>query len=123
MGAIRWRSESAGAVRDGAALLAGVVRCGRCGHRMYVRYRRSGGCPTYVCSTLRSDYGLPLCQSVSAREVEAWVAREALEALQPAALEASLEVAARVDEQRHQVINDWERRVERARYEADRAGR
>src|SRR5262249_46742328 len=96
---------------------------GRCGHRMYVRYRRSGGCPTYVCSTLRSDYGLPLCQSVSAREVEAWVAQEVLEALQPAALEASLEVAAQVNEQRSQAINDWERRVERARYEADRAGR
>ncbi len=37
MAANRSRAESAGAVRDGAALLAGVVRCGRCGHRMYVR--------------------------------------------------------------------------------------
>jgi hypothetical protein len=90
---------------------------------MYVRYRRSGGCPTYVCSTLRSDYGLPLCQSVSAIGVEAWVAQEVLGALQPAALDASLEAASRVDEQRRQVIRDWERRVERARYEADRAGR
>src|SRR4051794_23949699 len=123
MAANRSRVESPGAVRDGAALLAGGVRCGRCGRRMYVRYRRSGGCPTYVCSTLRSDYGLPLCQSVSAMEVEAWVAREVLEALQPAALDASLEAASRVDEQRRQVIRDWERRVERARYEADRAGR
>ncbi|WZO96095.1 recombinase family protein [Isosphaeraceae bacterium EP7] len=123
MAANRSRVESPGAVRDGSALLAGVVRCGRCGRRMYVRYRRSGGCPTYVCSTLRSDYGLPLCQSVSAIEVEAWVAREVVEALQPAALDASLEAASRVDEQRRQVIRDWERRVERARYEADRAGR
>jgi hypothetical protein len=90
---------------------------------MYVRYRRSGGCPTYVCSTLRSDYGLPLCQSVSAIEAEAWVAQEVLGALQPAALDASLEAASRVDEQRRQVIRDWERRVERVRYEADRAGR
>jgi DNA invertase Pin-like site-specific DNA recombinase len=123
MAANRSRAESVGAVRDGAALLAGVVRRGRCGHRMYVRYRRSGGCPTYVCSTLRSDYGLPLCQSVSATGVEAWVAQEVLETLQPAALDASLEAASRVDEQRRQVIRDWERRVERARYEADRAGR
>lgn len=123
MAANRSRAESAGAVRDGAALLAGVVRCGRCGHRMYVRHRRSGGCPTYVCSTLRSDYGLPLCQSVSAVGVETWVAQEVLGALQPAALDASLEAASRVDEQRRQVIRDWERRVERARHEADRAGR
>lgn len=123
MAANRSRAESAGAVRDGAALLAGVVRCGRCGHRMYVRYRRSGHRPAYVCSTLRSDYGLPLCQSASAIEVEAWVAQEVLGALRPAALDASLEAASRADEQRRQVIRDWERRVERARYEADRAGR
>ena len=51
------------------------------------------GGPTYVCSTLRSDYGLPLCQSVSATEVEAWVAEQVLGALQPAALDASLEAA------------------------------
>jgi len=72
---------------------------------------------------LRSDYGLPLCQSASAIAIEAWVAQEVLVALRPAALDASLEAASRVDEQRCQVIRDWERRVERARYEADRAGR
>jgi hypothetical protein len=73
LAANRSRAGSAGAVRDGPALLAGVVRCGRCGKRMYVRYTRTGR-PSYMCSTLRSDYGLPVCQSTSAAEVEAWVA-------------------------------------------------
>jgi DNA invertase Pin-like site-specific DNA recombinase len=123
LAANRSRAESAGAVRGGAALLAGVVRCGRCGKRMYVRYGRAGHRPAYVCSALRSDYGLPLCQSASAAEVEAWVAEEILEALQPAALDASLDAASQVDEQRRQVIRDWERRIERARSEADRAAR
>ena len=40
LAANRSRIESAGAVRDGGALLAGVVWCGRCGRRMYVRYGR-----------------------------------------------------------------------------------
>src|SRR5512135_1531080 len=53
----RSRAESAGAVRDGSALLAGVVWCGRCGRRMYVRYGSAHRRPGYVCSTLRSDYG------------------------------------------------------------------
>ena len=123
LAANRSRAESPGSVREGAALLAGVVWCGRCGKRMFVRYGRIGRRPTYVCSTLRSDYGLPLCQSASAAEVEAWVAGEVLEALRPAALDASLDAASRVDEQRHRMIRDWERRIERARYEADRAGR
>jgi DNA invertase Pin-like site-specific DNA recombinase len=123
LAANRSRAESAGAIRDGSALLAGVVWCGRCGKRMYVRYGRTGQRPAYICSTLRSDYGLPLCQSAAAAEIEAWVAGEVLDALQPAALDASLEAASRVDEQRRQVTRDWERRIERARYEADRAAR
>ena len=90
---------------------------------MYVRYGRADRRPSYVCSTLRSDYGLPLCQSVTAAEVEAWVAEQVLEVLQPAALEASLDAAAEVEQRRRQVIRHWEQRLERARYEADRAAR
>lgn len=120
LAANRSRAESVGAVRGGAALLAGVIRCGRCGKRMYVRYRDHRRRPTYVCS---ADYGLPLCQAVSSTEVEAWVAEEVLDALQPAALEASIEAASQVDERRRQAARDWERRIERARYEADRARR
>src|SRR4051812_42870744 len=123
LAANRARAESAGAVRNGSALLAGVVWCGRCGKRMYVRYGRPDRRPSYVCSTLRSDYGLPLCQSVTAAEVETWVAEQVLEALQPAVLEASLDVAAEVEQRRRQVIRHREQRIERARYEADRAAR
>jgi DNA invertase Pin-like site-specific DNA recombinase len=119
----RSRAESAGAVRDGGGSLAGVVWCGRCGRRMYVRYGRADRRPSYICSTLRSDYGLPLCQSVTAAEVEAWVAEQVLEVLQPAAPEASLAAAAEVEQRRRQVIRHWEQRPERARYEADRAAR
>ena len=123
LAANRSRSGSAGAVRNGAALLAGVVRCGRCGKRMYVRYGRAGQGPAYVCSTLRSDYARPLCQSTSAGGVEGWVAEQILSALQPAALDASLTASAAVEDQRRQLTRHWEQRVERAKYEADRAAR
>jgi DNA invertase Pin-like site-specific DNA recombinase len=123
LAANRSRADAAGAVRGGAALLAGVVWCGRCGKRMYARYGRTGQRPSYVCSTLRSDYGLPLCRSTTAAEVEEWVTGQILEALRPAALEASLSAAAEVEEQRRQVTRHWEQRVERARHEADRAAR
>ncbi|MBV8678258.1 MAG: zinc ribbon domain-containing protein, partial [Planctomycetaceae bacterium] len=104
-------------------MLAGVVRCGRCGRRMDVRYGRADRRPSSVCSTLRSDYGLPLCQSATATEVEAWVAEQVLEVLPPAALEASLGAAAEVEQRRRGAIRHWEQRLERARYEADRAAR
>jgi len=123
LAANRSRIESAGAVRDGSALLAGVVWCGRCRRRMYVRYGSAHRRPGYVCSTLRSDYALPLCQSVGAVEIESWVAEQVLEVIQPAALEASLDAAAAVEQQRRQVARHWEQRIERARYEAERAAR
>jgi DNA invertase Pin-like site-specific DNA recombinase len=123
LAANRSRAETAGAVRDGTALLAGIVWCGRCGRRMYVRYSRQKQRPTYVCSWQRSDYGLPLCQSTSAESVETWLAEQLLAALQPAALAASLTAASEVEDRRQQQTRLWEQRLERARYEADRAAR
>jgi DNA invertase Pin-like site-specific DNA recombinase len=123
LAANRSRAEAAGAVRNGAALLAGLVWCGRCGRRMYVRYGRRSQRPAYVCSTQRSDYGLPLCQSVAAESIEAWLAQQVLAALRPAALEACLTAAAEVEERRQQLTHHWQQRLERARYEADRAAR
>jgi hypothetical protein len=90
---------------------------------MYVRYGRPGHRPSYVCSTLRSDYGLPLCQMTAAVEVEAWVAEQVLEALWPAVLEASMGSAAEVEERRRQAVRHREQRIERSRYEAERAAR
>src|SRR5947199_47705 len=70
LAANRSRAEAAGAVRDGAALLAGLVWCGRCGRRMHARYGRRGQRPSYGCSAQRADYGLPLCQSPAAASLE-----------------------------------------------------
>ena len=60
MDANRSRSQSLGAVRDGPALLAGLVACGRCGKKMTVHYQRGPGGklqPVYVCARQKSDYG------------------------------------------------------------------
>ena len=40
---VRPRGEGGGAAREGGALLAGLVRCGRCGRRMQVAYSGNGG--------------------------------------------------------------------------------
>ena len=64
----RSRAQSLGAVRDGPALLAGLVACGRCGKKMTVRYQRGRGGklhPVYVCSRDKSDYGAGQCQQLA----------------------------------------------------------
>jgi len=49
-----------GAVRNGPAVLAGLVRCGRCGRRMAVRYAGPRGRPSYACTRGSADYAEPL---------------------------------------------------------------
>ena len=50
---VRPRGEGGGAAREGAALLQGLVRCGRCGRRMQVAYSGTGGKRPPLCVRAR----------------------------------------------------------------------
>jgi DNA invertase Pin-like site-specific DNA recombinase len=123
LAANRARTESRGAVRTGRALLAGLVRCGRCGPRMIVRYESARADPAYVCARHASDYGAPHCQQVPAPPLDAFVSRQVLAALEPAALELSLTATERLEQERAELLALWQQRRERAAYEAERARR
>jgi len=113
------------AVRSGTALLQGLVRCGRCNLGMSVQYakRRGQVYPRYVCSQDASHHGGRVCTSISGPCVDRAVSAEALAALAPAALEISLRVRADLEQQRASQEGHWQQRIERARYEAERAER
>jgi DNA invertase Pin-like site-specific DNA recombinase len=118
------RGEEGGAVREGEALLSGRVLCGRCGQRMQVAYAGTGGrYPVYVCRPGRKEGQNRVCQQVSAAGVDRKVVEAVLEALTPAAVEVSLEVVEEVAQQQALLRQQWERRVERVRYEAALAER
>jgi DNA invertase Pin-like site-specific DNA recombinase len=122
----RSRAQSLGAVREGPALLAGLVVCGRCGKKMTVRYQRGvGGTlhPAYVCGREKTDYGSDQCQQLAGGCVDAHVTALLLSALAPAALEVSLVAAEQVQAQRAQVDRIWRQRLERADYAVERARR
>ena len=112
-----------GAVRQGRALLAGLLVCGRCGHRMMTRYQGKSSQPRYLCDTDRAIYGGHRCQGVAASPIDEEVARLALLALTPGAVDVSLQVAEDIDNQREKIDSQWRSRLERAVYEAERAGR
>jgi DNA invertase Pin-like site-specific DNA recombinase len=113
-----------GAPRQGPAVLAGLVRCGRCGRRMMVRYAGPKQLVSYTCTRGSADYGEPLCQGLSnASTLEELVARQLLAAVEPAALEASLAAVAGVERQRAELQRQWQLRRERAAFEVDRAAR
>ena len=112
-----------GAVREGHALLQGLVLCGQCGRRMTVRYTRNGATPSYECNQVHKQQGGRTCQFVRGDGVDAAVACLFLEAIQPAQLEVSLATLEQIEDQARHVERQWQLRLERARYEADLARR
>jgi DNA invertase Pin-like site-specific DNA recombinase len=110
-----------GAPRDGLALLQGLMLCGICGRRMTVshgrEYRR------YECRRAQLDYAAPPCQAFPVRHLDEAIGAVFLEAVQPAALDTALEAFSVMERERRDVDRHWQLRIERARYESERAQR
>ena len=115
---------SSGAPRKGGALLAGLLRCARCGHKLHVGYRSPGGrAPRYYCATGNRKQGKPSCLSFGGVRVEQAVVDVVLETCQPMGIEASLQALEGDQQEQHQKRKALELALERARFEADRAQR
>ncbi len=112
-----------GAIRSGAALLSGLIFCGRCGLRMASVYNSSGSRLRYACNQMAINYGEALCQSLVGQLVDDWVSTQVLRALEPAALEISLQVAADLEGERQHLHQHWRQRLERAQYQVERSAR
>lgn len=115
-------TEHRGACREGAALLQGIVLCGHCGRRMTIRYLK-GNIPSYECNQLHKQCGGKSCQSTRGDKIDRAVAAALLEAVTPAQLQISLATFEALEAQARQLDQQWQRRLERARYEAELARR
>jgi excisionase family DNA binding protein len=110
--------------RGGRALLSGMMTCARCGRRLSVAYTGNPQSrPVYRCDKPNLMMGWPRCMTFGGPRVDAAVARELLQAVEPLAIEAAFEAERmhrkRQDDQRQ--ILDLELR--QARYEANLAER
>jgi DNA invertase Pin-like site-specific DNA recombinase len=120
----RYRDAQPGAPRLGHALLQGIALCGRCGARLWVRYRGTRGeRPGYVCNANALAVGEPRCQEVHAADVDPMVARLILQALEPDKLALAVEAFAHLTRERAGLDHQWQLRLERARFDAERAKR
>jgi DNA invertase Pin-like site-specific DNA recombinase len=118
------RAGSHGAPKHGGALLAGLLRCRRCGRKLTVQYTGAKhDIPRYVCRRGRLDYGEPSCIAFGGLRVDDAIEEALLAVVQPAAAEAALAAEAQAMAQRDQARDALLRELEAARYAADRAFR
>ncbi len=120
------RMNRLGSARKGRAILPGLLICGYCGARMVVQYKYENKDTNrfdYVCAHRAIGFGEPRCQSVQGNPLEDLVCDKVLRALEPAALELSLQAAGDIEQERARLHKHWQQRLERARYETDRSTR
>jgi DNA invertase Pin-like site-specific DNA recombinase len=113
-----------GAVKNGQALLTGLLRCSRCGRKLTVRYTGSGhDVLRYSCVRGWLDNGEPRCIAFGGVSVDEAISKEVLRVVQPAAIEASVLAGEELDRQRDDILEALQRDLEAARYSAERAQR
>src|SRR3979411_3343846 len=113
-----------GAPKHGDALLAGLVRCRRCGRKLTIRYTGAKhNIPRYSCSRGSLDNGEPRCIAFGGLRVDDAIEEDLLRGAQPGAIAAAVEAEAQAASRRDQVRDALVRDLEAARYSADRAFR
>jgi Recombinase zinc beta ribbon domain len=76
-------------LREGSALLQGIVTCGHCGRRLRIHYRGRNSTPGYHCSGKNLVEGRGVyCLNVGGLAIEQTVANAFLQAVTPAAVDA-----------------------------------
>ena len=120
----QYQKNHPGVPRKGQALLQGIIRCGRCGDRMMLRYSGPHGeFPVYCCKYAHHQLVNGYCQEVRALGLDEEIERLVLAALAPDKIALALCALEQVEKENDTLRQQWQIRVERARYETERAQR
>lgn len=112
------------AARGGQSLLAGLLRCGRCGRMLQVAYSGSkGNVPRYSCRGANINHGEAMCISIGGLKPDQVLAQEIMRVVEPFALEASLLAAQTTTQEHNQRQQALQLELEQANYEAQLAAR
>jgi DNA invertase Pin-like site-specific DNA recombinase len=110
--------------RGGKGLLAGLLRCRRCGRMLHVSYTgRRGVVLRYQCRGAQINHGEDWCISFGGLRTDEAIANEVLRAIGGNAVGAALEAADAMQRQRQEQRKSLDLELEQGRYEAKLAAR
>jgi len=115
------RPDTPGAPREGCALLGGVLTCS-CGHLMQPHYLWHG-VAQYHCKRYLVEAREKTCFGLSASVIDTLVSQQLLRALEPAALQLSLQAGDDIEGERRRLDKHWQQQLQRARYDVNLAER
>jgi len=116
--------QAARTLREGSALLQGLAICGNCGRRLRIAYQGTNSTPHYYCQgSIPNGGGASRCLSIGGVSIDEAVTESFLEALTPAAVEATALAVKQLESDHDAALSQWRLEVERATYEAQRAER
>jgi DNA invertase Pin-like site-specific DNA recombinase len=117
--------RTTGPAREGPALLQGLAVCGRCGHRMTVRYHQRNDTlvPDYQCIGELIQRRAPRCLHIPGHHVDEAISQLLLDTVTPLALEVALTVQNELEARAGEADQLRRSHVERARHHAELARR
>jgi DNA invertase Pin-like site-specific DNA recombinase len=110
-----------GAARHGELLLAGLLRCGHCGRKMYVAYGGKAG--RYLCEGGLVNHGTERCISFGGLRADHAVGTEVLRVLKPLGIDAAVKALEAQASETSAAKRQLELALQRARFEAAHARR
>jgi DNA invertase Pin-like site-specific DNA recombinase len=118
--ALRMGSDASVAViRQGHGLLSGLLRCGRCGKKMHVRYwGKSGTDARYLCA---GDFQGMYCIGFGGATVDRRFSQWLLDVISPYGIEASLKAIESVNSEVDGKSVVFQKQLQQLEYEAQRA--
>jgi DNA invertase Pin-like site-specific DNA recombinase len=110
-----------GAVRRGELLLAGLLRCGHCGRKLYVGYGGKAG--RYHCQGALVNHGTERCISFGSLRADHAVGTEVLRVLKPLGIDAAVKALHVQTSETSAAQRQLEMALQQARFEAAHARR
>jgi len=110
-----------GAVRRGELLLAGLLRCGHCGRKMYVGYGGKAG--RYHCQGALVNHGTGRCISFGSLRADHAIGTEVLRVLKPLGIDAAVKALEAQTSETSAARRQLELALQQARFSAAHARR